>query len=110
MPFELKLKEQIIGYAAESKPKGSKEINIRVSGFATTEDGEYFIQILDGISGAYVSQFPKERRIKESQIDHMLVLVRKDKTATVYVNELKFISQMQLRKSQVSAGCSVPHT
>lgn len=104
MPFELKLKEQIIGYAAESKPKGSTEINVRVSGFATTEDGEYFLQILEGVSGAYVSQFPEERKIKESQIDHMLVVVRNDKTATVYVNELKFIAQMRIKKSHWNAG------
>jgi len=104
MAFELKLKEQIIGYAAESKPKGSKEINIRVSGFATTEDGEYFLQVLEGVSGAYVSKFPREKAIKESQIDHLVVIVRKDKTATVYVNELKFIAQMRVKKAKWNAG------
>ena len=85
MPFEIKLEEPLIGYALSSGREGDM-VDIVFREFTSTEDGQYFIQRLEGISHVLQS-LPSP--INPSQIDNMLIVCHPDGRTIVYVNELE---------------------
>jgi hypothetical protein len=99
MPHEITFDNLPAGYAAESVPKGSTSIKVQSVGFASSEDGDKLIRLLDGISDAIISRLPKAAGIQASRIDHLIAVIRKNKTATVYVNEVTFIGHVQSMKT-----------
>ncbi|MFH1011023.1 MAG: hypothetical protein V1784_07300, partial [bacterium] len=101
MPYEIKFDKLPAGYVAESAPKGSTTVKVQSAGFASSQDGDRLIQFLEGISEGLLTRLPKNSGIKESQIDHLLAIIRKDCTATVYVNEVAFVGQMQSKKDAI---------
>ena len=85
MPFEINIEKPPVGYALFSGKEGDK-FPIVFREFTSTEDGQYFIQRLEGMS--YVLQnLPS--LIKPSQIDNMLVIYHSNGRVTAYVNELE---------------------
>ncbi len=95
MKFDLILPELPSGYVAEFHPKGKPgPLKVHISGYYTIENGEGLIRALDGISHAYLSQLPKEKRPDESQINSLLAIVRKDKSCTLYINELQLVAEI----------------
>jgi hypothetical protein len=105
MSFEIALENIPAGFAVESKAKNTPgPLMVRVTGFASYEDGDKLINILESVTESVISKLPKEAGIKESGIDHLLAIIRKDHTATVYINELKFIASVQVKKAPIKAG------
>jgi hypothetical protein len=75
-----------MGVAAKARRKG-ETASVRVTGFLSSEDGQELI--------THLEQFPSTLLLKAvgtkvppSHVDNLLAIVRRDKTATVYVNEL----------------------
>ncbi len=100
MVFEVDFGEPFAGYVHEVFPDSDRG-TIIVQEFTSTEDGQYFIQRLEGIpdrirQGANPDILP-------SQIDHMLAIVRRDGKCSVYINELAIHAPVQVTRS-VQAG------
>ena len=105
MPFEIKLEQVPAGYALESKAKGAPgPLKVLVTAIISFEEGERLVRVLEDISASIISKLPKESGITESRIDHLLAIIRKDRTATVYINELNFIATAQSKKAMVNVG------
>lgn len=85
MPFEINIGKPPAGYALFSGKEGDK-LPIVFREFTSTEDGQYFIQRLEGMSDV-LQNLPS--LIKPSQIDNMLVIYHSDGRVTAYVNELE---------------------
>ena len=85
MPFEINIGKPPAGYALCSGKEGDK-LPIIFREFTSTEDGQYFIQRLEGMSDV-LQNLPS--LIKPSQIDNMLVIYHSDGRVTAYVNELE---------------------
>lgn len=102
MPFDLILSEIPSGYSLSSARPGEK-VNVAFREFLSSEDGDDFIRRLEGFPNAILSQLPPAHRPRPSQIDHLLIIIRRDQTATVYINELSIVAEM-MAKRNISAG------
>ena len=105
MSFEINFDNLPTGYAL-SAGKGGEKVNVSVCEFVSSEDGDIFISRLEGVPNEIVSKLPTTSGLKPSVIDHMIVILRKDKSATVYINEVKFIGNIQVKRS-VEKGESI---
>lgn len=103
MPHDMQLDELPAGLSTNSA-RGGEQVQVLVRGFASTEDGATLITWLDGLVS------PLLRKLSpppwSSQVDHLVALLRRNKTATVFVNELKFISEVRTKRA-VSAGSPI---
>ena len=102
MPFEINLDILPSGYALSSAKPGT-EIKIAVREFISSDDGEKFISRLEGVPDNIFSQLPPNSDYHQSTVDHFLAIIRKDKTALVYVNEIKIMAEIQGKRG-VSKG------
>ena len=91
---------------AESSGRDEEVINVISQEFLSSEDGERLIERLEGVSNLLFSKIPVDQRPNPSQIDHLLAVVRKDKTATLYINELDFQIRITPKK-KIEVGQSV---
>lgn len=85
MPFEIDLGNPPGGYALTSARDGDYG-QVAYREFTSTEDGQHFIQRLEGHPNDILQRLPSQ--ISPSQVDHMLAICRRDGKADVYVNEL----------------------
>ena len=85
MSVEIDLGNPPAGYVLSSAKEG-EYAQIAYREFTSTEDGQNFIQRLEGIPNNILQRLPSQ--IPPSQIDHMLAICRRDGKADVYVNEL----------------------
>lgn len=72
-------------------------VPIQRSGMYSSEDGERFIQILESMSDVYAAVFGPGG-VRPSQVDHFLAVIRPDRQATVYCNELQFIARARINR------------
>src|ERR1700689_4587268 len=100
MPVEVILSEVPIGVAAKASRKGETAA-IRITGFVSSEDGQDLITHLEQFSSMLLAKAVGDKG-SPSQVDNLLAIVRRDKTATVYVNELRpaFISKVARAKER----------
>jgi hypothetical protein len=97
MPIQIKFDDLPAGYALSSTKPGEM-VKVATNEFCSSEDGDHFIRRLEGIPSNILGKLPAEHRLNPSVIDHMLAVIRLDKTATIYVNELKILGQMQVKR------------
>jgi hypothetical protein len=102
MSWEIEFDNLPIGYAVTSAKPG-EEVSVAAIEFTSTEDGEHFISRLEGFPSEILQRIGTTPTIQASSVDHMLVIVRPDKTGTAYVNELAIKGLMQ-PKRDVKAG------
>ena len=106
MPVEIDLRMPPAGYAAAPARATDTTGLIQYREFTSTEDGQHFIQRLEGFPNDILQKLPAP--IPASKVDHMLALCRRDGTATVYLNELEFRTSVRWRGSRsVAAGEAV---
>ena len=86
MFVEIDLGNRPIGYALTSGRPG-EHFNVQFREFTSTEDGQHFIQRLEGLPNDILQRLPS--RIIPSQVDHMLAICRRDGKADVCVNKLE---------------------
>ena len=72
-------------------------IPIRRSGILTSEDGEQLYRQLEGVSEAYAAAFGPGG-VSPSQVDHILAVIRPDRQATLYCNELQLIAGIRINR------------
>jgi hypothetical protein len=94
MPHEITLNGLPAGYTITAAKSGELT-QIQTMGFTSSEDGEDFITRLEGLPDDLLCRLPPEQRVSPSQVDHLLAIIRRDHTATVYVNELLFAVQVR---------------
>ena len=58
-----------------------------------------FIKRLEGFPNELLSLLPPDRRVSPSRVDHMLAVIRRDRTATLYVNELGITAGITIGRS-----------
>lgn len=87
MPFDITLANLPGGYALHDAKDG-EVVHVVMREFTSSEDGEHFIARLDGWPTRLVSHLQRRANVRVSEIDHLVAVIRPDRTATVYVNEL----------------------
>ncbi|HUU98247.1 MAG TPA: hypothetical protein VM487_21145 [Phycisphaerae bacterium] len=104
MPYQVTFEMLPVGYAASAKKRDAETADVSTRGFLSSEDGDLFITLLEGFPNHCLALLPK--RVPPSTVDHMLAIVRADKTATVYVNEIQMRVKVQVKRS-LKAGEAV---
>ena len=102
MPITITLENLPVGIVTSVARDGSSA-QIKNQEFLSSEDGDLLIERLEKMPGALLNKIPADRRPKPSQIDHLLAVIRKDKIATLYINELQFAAQVSVKK-EMKAG------
>lgn len=98
MPQEISFENIPAGYSLSASKAGEAgTVQVSVCEFTSSEDGDLFIKRLEGFPAEIVSKLPVA--IKPSQVDHLLAIIRRDKTATIYVNELKQIAKVMVKRA-----------
>ena len=103
MFVEVDLGEPPAGYAVRAARSGER-VMVRFREFTSTEDGQHFIQRLEGIPNRILQLLPSP--INPSQVDHMLAVCRRDGKADVYVNKLEIRALFRTAR-KVKAGAHV---
>ena len=91
------------GYAVTSA-RASETVSVQFREFTSTEDGQHFIQRLEGLPNDILQKLPAP--IPASKVDHMLALCRRDGSATVYLNELDLRASVRASRP-IEAGEAV---
>jgi hypothetical protein len=86
MPAEIILDDLPYGIARNSGCAGEK-VSVQMREFISSADGQEFVQRLEGWP-AELLQKAVGSKIAPAQVDTLLAIIRRDKSATVYVNEL----------------------
>lgn len=97
MPVEITFDILPAGYALSSGRTG-ETVTVATREFVSSEDGADFISRLEGLPSVILEKVPLNQRPFPSQIDHMLAIIRKDKTALIYLNELKIMSEVLVKR------------
>ena len=103
MFVEIDLGNRQIGYALTSGRSGEHG-KVQFREFTSTEDGQHFIQRLEGLPNEILQRLPS--RIIPSQVDHMVAICRRDGKADVCVNKLEPRAFVRVARS-VEAGEAV---
>ena len=98
---EIDLGKPPAGYALKSAKEG-EYAQVVSREFTSTEDGQYFIQRLEGLPNNILQRLPSQ--IKPSQVDHMLAICHRDGKADVYVNELDICLKVRAARSVEAGG------
>ena len=103
MPYEIKLEHPLAGYAAKAARAG-ETAPVSVCEFTSTEDGQHFIQRLEGAPSVLLERLPL--RVSPSTVDNMLAVCNRNGETTVYLNELDLRSKVRAARP-VRAGDAV---
>lgn len=96
MPFKIQFDNMPAGYSMNVARSG-ENVQVRMREFTSSEDGDIFISRLEGLSDLILSHLPAH--VKPSMIDHLLAVILPDKTSTIYVNELSFVTMVRPRRN-----------
>lgn len=99
MPIRLTLDMLPAGFVA-SNSRGGEPVKVFTRGFVSSEDGDRLIEHLEYAYVSLFSKVPIEKRPRPSQIDHLLALVHKDRTVTLYINELSIYLLSRFKKEK----------
>lgn len=105
MPHEVLLPgdRPTVGYALDASPGEGHQIRVASMEFTSSEDGKLFVSRLEGLPQELLSLLPPEARVEPSKVDHLVGIIRKDMTATVYVNECTITAQVRSARA-IEAG------
>tara|TARA_R110002073_G_scaffold186392_1_gene344975 strand:+ start:11526 stop:12659 length:1134 start_codon:yes stop_codon:yes gene_type:complete len=102
MATTIKLETLLAGFALASGKPGEK-VPTSTQGIVTSEDGERLVQVLDGISESVLNHLPS---VRESQTDHLVIVLHRSGSVDVYANEVKIAAQV-IAKCAVNVGETV---
>jgi hypothetical protein len=98
MRAEIVLNKLPAGYA-ETTGKPGEKVTVSHAGFFSSEDGDELIRRLEGFPQEIISSIPSNKPILPSMIDTLLALIRKNKTVSVYLNDVSIIAKIRVKKS-----------
>lgn len=103
LKFDIQLDELLAGYTTTSCKPG-EHIWVCQKEFVSSEDGDLFISRLEGFPSLLLHKITKTCNIiiVESYIDNMLAILKRDKTATIYINAP--MRALMQSKKDVNAG------
>ncbi|MBI3166711.1 MAG: hypothetical protein HYZ24_18655 [Chloroflexi bacterium] len=96
MYYEVKLKNVSLGYSETASKKGD-DVTVSLIGFFSSEDGDELIKRLEGFPQELLSLSPFTPPFPPSKVDTLIAIIRKDKTVSVYLNEVKTIAKMRIK-------------
>lgn len=99
MPYKIKFDQLPAGIAAESARAADDNVRVRVIGFLSTDDGLDFVKGVEGFPNDIISRLGSDKHMSPSKIDHMLVVISRDGSATVYINVLNTRIAVRVNKS-----------
>jgi hypothetical protein len=92
-----------MGHVAAAARPPDTTVPVRTAEFLSSVDGQEFIRRLEALPSEILRRLPPGQQIPPSQVDHLLAVIRRDRTATVYVNELQITSVARASRD-VQAG------
>lgn len=98
MPFEVTFDNLPAGVSMTAVRRG-ETATVLMTEFVSTEDGQQFVDRLEGFVDSALRLIPESKQPLPSQIDHMLVIVRPDRSATIYVNELAISGRIRAARA-----------
>jgi hypothetical protein len=98
VPYSLSLNQLPAGYAVSSARPG-ETVTICTREFVTPEDGDLLTARLEGYPSEILRLIFQEAAVQPSGVEHMLVLVRTDRSAKVYLNELTITAEIQPKRT-----------
>lgn len=87
MPHEIKFDQLPGGYVLNAARSGDVA-HVQTSEFTSSEDGQHFIERLEGLPSDILTRLGDEQDFGPSRVDHLLAVIRRDHSATVFLNEL----------------------
>jgi hypothetical protein len=98
MPYEVSFENVPAGISLNAARK-DENVQIQYMGNATSEDGEQLILYLGFASACLELVAQNGPRFSPSQVDNMLAIIRKDRSASIYVNELNTLVECRARRT-----------
>ena len=98
MAYQITLENIPLGCAANSGRAGDP-MKVSRRGFASSEDGGWFIKLLDGFPSEVIAKAPPDKKVLPSMVDNLLAIAKADKSVTVYINELEIIASMKPKRA-----------
>ncbi|QDV37707.1 hypothetical protein [Tautonia plasticadhaerens] len=105
MSIEVKTDGVPAGYTIKGARSGEL-CPVIVREFTSSEDGDLFISRLEGLPSELIGLLPSENRIFCSMVDNLLAIIRRDRTATLYVNELAIRLGIRAKRA-IQAGQAI---
>lgn len=103
MPHEIEFENMPVGYAETCALDADESVLVRGIGVATSADGELLSIWLSGYPTEILEKVGKVgAKIRPSSVDTLLAIIRPDKTATVYVNEIKFAVRIRVTPERIA--------
>jgi hypothetical protein len=98
MPYEICFDNHPTGHALGYCKDGEK-VQVKAIEFTSSEDGQHFVQRLEGFPDEILRKTDSPLSLTPSGIDHLLAIIRPDKSATVYINELVLKSSIRIGRT-----------
>lgn len=109
MPIQIAFRNLPAGYA-ESAAKGGDKVLVSQYGFYSSEDGDELINRLEGLPQQILSLASSTVHILPSKVDTLLAIIKKDKSALVYINEITLVAEIRAkRKIEIGDLVSLDH-
>lgn len=97
MSFEIKFENVPAGICVDAV-RGSGTVKVRAIEFVSEEDGDTLVERLEAFGSDILSKLPGNPPVQPSQVQHLLAIIRRDGSSTVYLNELRTRGQVQVKK------------
>lgn len=94
MSYEITFEKMPAGYSVNSARSG-ENVTVCLRDFVSSEDGDELITKLEGLPQQILSMVSHPILILPSAVHTLLAIIRKNKTATVYLNEVKPIEHIR---------------
>ena len=102
VPYEIDFANLPVGYAETCSLAADETVAVRGLGIATSADGEILSTWLSGYPSEILEKIAATgKRISPTHVSDLLALIRADKTATVYVNELNISTLARVSPERV---------
>ena len=104
MPYTIRFALLPMGHAAGAAKDG-ESVSVQPTDFTSTEDGQRFIKSLEAFPNDVLQLLSQQCgvAVSPSQVDNLLVIVNKDLTATVYLNEVRQVLRVRASRT-INAG------
>lgn len=99
VPYDIRFDKLPMGIAAKAAPKEASTAEVRMRAYSSSEDGHAFVEQLEGFPTAVLALLPASANVHPSSVDHLLAIIRRDRTATVYVNELRQVATAKVKRA-----------
>lgn len=98
MPHEISLDRLPAGLTLHAA-RGGDTVSVQDAGAATTDDGEVCYQYLGFATELLYELHAAGHSIAPSQVDSFFAIIRRDRSATLYINELPLISTFRISRA-----------